>query len=64
MPVVITEARLLRFMPGRSAAQKERAFFAIFSTMIGAIEMARSISDGDARDKILRSAKDILLKSF
>jgi TetR/AcrR family transcriptional repressor of nem operon len=58
------KARLLRFMPGRSAVHKERAFFAIFSTMIGAIEMARIIPDRDAREKILVSARDFLLKSF
>ena len=58
------KAGLLRFMPGRSAVHKERAFFAIFSTMIGAIEMARIIPDRDAREKILGSARDFLLKSF
>jgi TetR/AcrR family transcriptional repressor of nem operon len=58
------KTRLLRFMPGRSVVHKERAFFAIFSTMIGAIEMARIISDRDAREKILSSTKNFLLKSF
>src|SRR6201993_2867814 len=30
-------SRMLPLMPGRRAADKERAFFAIFSTMIGAV---------------------------
>src|SRR5258708_25695231 len=29
--------QMLQFMPGRQAADKERAFFVIFSTMIGAV---------------------------
>ena len=37
--------RMLPFMPGRRTADKERAFFAIFSTMIGTIEMARVLPD-------------------
>ncbi len=56
--------RLLRFMPGRRGAERERAFFAIFSTMIGAVELARMISDRDAKEKILASTKDFLLRSF
>jgi TetR/AcrR family transcriptional repressor of nem operon len=58
------KTRLLPFMPGRRAADRERAFFAIFSTMIGAVEMARIICDRDAREKILTSTKDFLLRSF
>jgi TetR/AcrR family transcriptional repressor of nem operon len=57
-------ARLLRFMPGRSVKQKERAFFAIFATMSGAIEMARILANRDAQEKVLASTKDFLLKSF
>src|SRR5262249_26566204 len=33
-------SRMLPYMPGRRSVDKERAFFAIFSTMIGAIEIA------------------------
>src|SRR5262250_2199608 len=32
-------SQMLPFMPGRRTADKERAFFAIFSTMIGAVEI-------------------------
>jgi TetR/AcrR family transcriptional repressor of nem operon len=55
--------QLIPFMPGRRAADRERAFFVIFSTMIGAIEMARMMPDG-ARQRVLTQIKDFLLKSF
>ena len=56
--------RMLPLMPGRRAADKERAFFAIFSTMIGAIAIARILPDQAARAKVLASARDFLLRSF
>jgi TetR/AcrR family transcriptional repressor of nem operon len=52
------------FMPGRRTADKERAFFVIFSTMIGAIALARILPDPAARERVLASARDFLLKSF
>lgn len=57
-------SRMLPFMPGRRTADKERAFFAIFSTMIGAVELARVIPEPAVRAKVLASAKDFLLGSF
>jgi TetR/AcrR family transcriptional repressor of nem operon len=44
--------------------EKERAFFAIFSTMIGAIEIARLLPDPAIRERVLGSARDFLLRSF
>lgn len=58
------KSRLLPFMPGRRAEDKERAFFAIFSTMIGAIEMARMLPEPAMQEKVLTSARDFLLRSF
>jgi TetR/AcrR family transcriptional repressor of nem operon len=57
-------SQMLPFMPGRRAADKERAFFAIFSTMIGAVEIARLLPDRAIREKVLGSARDLLLRSF
>ena len=57
-------ARILPFMPGRRAADKERAYFAIFSTMIGAVAIARILPDRKARAAVLTSARDLLLRSF
>ena len=56
--------RMLLFMPGRTTADKERAFFAIFSTMIGAIELARVLPEPAIRLKVLESVRDFLLRSF
>ena len=56
--------RMMPFMPGRRMADKERAFFAIFSTMIGATEIARMIPDPATREIVLASSRDFLLRSF
>lgn len=58
------KSRMLPFMPGRRTSAKERAFFAIFSTMIGAIEIARMLPDPAVREKMLASVRDFLLHSF
>jgi TetR/AcrR family transcriptional repressor of nem operon len=55
--------RMVPFMPGRRTVDKEHAFFAIFSTMIGAIELARMLP-APIRHKVLGSARDFLLCSF
>jgi TetR/AcrR family transcriptional repressor of nem operon len=58
------KSRMLPFMPGRRAADKDRAFFAIFSTMIGSVEIARMLPDPAMREKVLESARDFLLRGF
>jgi TetR/AcrR family transcriptional regulator, transcriptional repressor for nem operon len=57
-------SRMLPFMPGRRTADKERAFFSIFSTMVGAVEIARMLPEPVMREKVLASARDLLLRSF
>jgi len=54
---------LLPFLPGRRTVDKERAFFAIFSTMIETVEIAR-VLPAAARKTVLGSARDLLLRSF
>ena len=56
--------RMAPFMPGEHPADKERAFFAIFSTMIGAVEIARLLPDRTMREKVLASTRNFLLRSF
>jgi TetR/AcrR family transcriptional repressor of nem operon len=56
--------RMLPFMPGRRVADKERNFVVIFSTMIGAISIARVLPDPAARTMVLATAQDFLLRSF
>jgi TetR/AcrR family transcriptional regulator, transcriptional repressor for nem operon len=58
------KTRMTPFMPGEQPAEKERAFFAIFSTMIGATEIARLLPDRVLREKVLTSARDFLFRSF
>jgi len=58
------KSRMLPFMPGRRSADKERAFFAIFSTMIGAVEIARTLPDPAMQEKVLGTAREFLLRSF
>jgi TetR/AcrR family transcriptional regulator, transcriptional repressor for nem operon len=58
------KSRMIPFMPGRRTADKERAFFVIFSAMIGAIEIARMLPERAARDKVLAGTKEFLLQSF
>ena len=58
------KSRMLPFMPGQRPADKERAFFSIFSTMVGAIEIARMLPEPAMREKVLASAREFLLRSF
>jgi TetR/AcrR family transcriptional repressor of nem operon len=56
--------QMVPFMPGRRIADKERAFFVIFSTMIGTIAIARMLPEPAMREKVLANARDFLLHSF
>ena len=58
------KSRMLPLMPGRRMADKERAFYAIFSAIIGAVEIARMLPDRAARERVLASTRDFLLRSF
>jgi TetR/AcrR family transcriptional repressor of nem operon len=58
------KSRMLPFMPGQRTADKERAFFSIFSTMVGAMEIARMLPEPAMREKVLASAREFLLRSF
>jgi TetR/AcrR family transcriptional repressor of nem operon len=58
------KTRLLPFMPGCRKADKERAYYAIFSTMIGAVAIARILADRKAKAAVLATAREFLLRSF
>lgn len=58
------QSRMLPFMPGRGAADKQRAFMAMISTMLGALAIARILPDQAQRAKVLASARDFLFRSF
>jgi TetR/AcrR family transcriptional regulator, transcriptional repressor for nem operon len=51
-------------MPGLTATERERNFFVIFSSMAGAISVARLLTEPADRQKVLTSMRDHLLYSF
>jgi TetR/AcrR family transcriptional repressor of nem operon len=56
--------RMVPLMPGRRMTDKEKAFFVIFSTMIGAVQIARLMPNAEMREKVLGNARDFLLQAF
>ena len=56
--------RWVEFMPGLTATERERNFFVIFSSMAGAISVARLLTEPADRQKVLTSMRDHLLCSF
>lgn len=55
---------VLPFMPGSNAQEKAANFLAVFSSMVGAIEIARTMPEKAVRQRILDSVRDHLLRSF
>jgi hypothetical protein len=56
--------RWVEFMPGRTAAERERNFVLIFTAMVGAVSVARILIDPADRQKVLADMRDHLLRSF
>ena len=56
--------RWVEFMPGRTAAERERNFFLIFSAMAGAVSIARVFTEVADKQRVLASVRDHLLHSF
>ena len=56
--------RWVEFMPGRTAAERERNFVLIFTAMVGAVSVARILTDSADRQKVLADVRDHLLQSF
>jgi TetR/AcrR family transcriptional repressor of nem operon len=54
----------VEFMPGVTAAERERNFFVIFSAMAGAVSIARILTEPADKRKVLVSMRDHLLHSF
>ena len=52
------------FMPGATAAERERNFFVIFSAMAGALSIARILTEPADRQRVLAGMQDHLLHSF
>jgi TetR/AcrR family transcriptional repressor of nem operon len=56
--------RWMEFMPGLTATDRERNFFVIFSAMVGAVSVARILTEPADRQRVLASVRDHLLHSF
>ena len=54
----------VEFMPGRTEAERERNFVLIFTAMVGAVSVARILTDFADRHKVLADMRDHLLRSF
>lgn len=55
---------VLPFMPGRSTEEKGASFLAIFTSMVGAIAIARTMPDRAVRERILKTVEERLIGSF
>ncbi len=58
------QKRMLEFMPGGTAAERERNFTVIFTAMAGAVSIARILPDPVEKQNILSSVREHLLQSF
>ena len=56
--------RWVEFMPGRTTGDRKRNFLLIFTAMVGAVSVARILTDPGDRQKVLTDMRDHLLRSF
>ena len=56
--------QLVEFMPGKSSSEKEKNFTLIFTAMLGALSIARTMSDVESKQRILGLVRDHLLSSY
>jgi TetR/AcrR family transcriptional regulator, transcriptional repressor for nem operon len=57
-------ARLSRFLPGGTEAERRKNFYLLFSGMAGALMVARTIGDEEARLRSLNAAKKFYTEAF
>ena len=55
---------MLPFMPGQNDEEKGANFLALFSSMAGAIAIARTMPEAALRQRVLNTVRDHLLQSF
>ena len=56
--------QLKEFMPGPNPAAKQKNFALIFTSMIGALAVARTMSDKEEKEQLLGLVRNHLLTSF
>jgi hypothetical protein len=57
-------AEFARFMPGATAAERERTSMVVFAGMAGALNMARATADESLRRAILDQARTFYLQAL
>jgi TetR/AcrR family transcriptional regulator, transcriptional repressor for nem operon len=57
-------AGIARFMPGQTAAERERTAIVLFASMAGTLTLARAIADEALRRDMLATAREFYLTSF
>lgn len=57
-------AGIARFMPGDSAAERERTAIVLFASMAGTLTLARAIADEPLRRDMLATAREFYLSSL
>ena len=56
--------QIVKFMAGASASEKQKNFALIFTTMVGAVSVARTLSDREQKEQLLGLVRNHLLASF
>jgi TetR/AcrR family transcriptional regulator, transcriptional repressor for nem operon len=56
--------RWAEMMPGKTAKERERNFYVIYTTMVGAVSVARMFPGAADREKVLAGVREHLLGSF
>ena len=56
--------QLIQFMPGIDAGEKQKNFALLFTAMVGALSVARTMSDSEEKKRLLGLVRDHLLASF
>jgi len=57
-------SRVARFVPGKSMKKRKLKAHVLFSGMVGAISMARAVSDPKLREEILKSSREMYIQAF
>jgi TetR/AcrR family transcriptional repressor of nem operon len=56
--------QVVEFMPGNDSGEKQKNFALIFTAMVGAMSVARTMSDRDEKEKLLGLVRNHLLSTF
>lgn len=56
--------QLIEFMPGSGAEEKQKNFALLFTAMVGALSVARTMTDTQEKERLLSQVREHLLGSF